>query len=147
MTAPARNKSPAWCGPAAASVSKRVTGAAAAQPTCTAGGGVILLPPPSPAHAPSRDGSRPATTADASKATGAVGSIPAEGAICDAGPCPDCGAGLCAELVSYDPGTGETMYEARDYCAACTGAPEQVLPGRDDYDFGPTEIGEDWPCW
>jgi hypothetical protein len=88
MTAPARNKSPGWSGPAAASVSKRVTGAAAAQPTCTAGGGVILLPPPSPA--PHDD---------------------------DA--CPDCGAGLCAELASYDPGTGETLWEARDYCAAC----------------------------
>jgi hypothetical protein len=88
MAEPARKHSPAWCGPAVAPVSKRVTGAAAATTTATAGGGVILLPPPPPAPH-------------------------------DADACPDCGAGLCAELASYDPGTGETLWEARDYCAAC----------------------------
>jgi hypothetical protein len=121
MTAPARNNSPAWCGPAVAPVSKRVTGAAAAQPTCTAGGGVILLPPPSPA--PTAPSARPPATVATIPPVPTADPVPAsEGATHedhDADTCPDCGAGLCAELVSYDPGTGETMYEARDYCAAC----------------------------
>jgi hypothetical protein len=70
--------------------------------------------------------------------------------------CLGCGATLCAELVPYDPGTGEQLHETRDYCPACGFVPairpaaaagfpavDGLAAALADYDLSPPPFTED----